>query len=40
MNFADESFWQHESIVFVSPFVSPGCLKMGKLLITRDDGND
>ena len=24
---------------FVSPVVSPGCLKMGKLLITRDDCN-
>ena len=25
---------------FVSPFVSPGMAKMGKLLITRDDGNN
>jgi phosphopantothenate synthetase len=24
---------------FVSPVVSPGCIKMGKLLITRDDCN-
>jgi hypothetical protein len=25
---------------FVSPIVSPGCLKMGKLLVTRDDSNN
>jgi len=25
---------------FVSPVVSPRCLKMGKLLITHDDGNN